>query len=142
MRKLLIPVNGDFARMRAAIAEAIRICGQEPVGVHLLSVQPGVSSHVAMFFREGELRQIQHDAGMEDLAAAKALLEAAGVPYTASVRVGRSAETIARAARELDCDRIVMGQAGKPSAAGKLFGSLAEQVRQITSGASCQVIGS
>jgi nucleotide-binding universal stress UspA family protein len=143
MRKLLIPVNGDAARTKAAIAEAIRIYGQEPVAVHLLNVQPRVSGHVAMFFGEGELHQIQHTAGEEDLAAAKALLDAVGVPYTASVLVGRSAQTIARAARELDCDRIVMGHEGQPGVAGRIFGSLAEQVRHITSSASnCQVIGS
>lgn len=143
MRKLLIPVNGDASRTKAAVAEAIRICGQEPVGVHLLSVQPRVSGHVGMFFGEGELREIQQAAGMEDLAAAKALLDAVGIPYTASVMVGRSAETIARAARELDCDRIVMGQEAPSGIAGRIFGSLAQQVRHITSGASgCQVIGS
>lgn len=143
MRNLLIPVNGDAARTKAAVAEAVRIYGKEPVGVHLLSVQPRVSGHVGMFFGEGELHDIQHAAGMEDLAPAKALLDAVGVPYTASVRVGRSAETIARAARELDCDRIVMGQEGQSGIAGRIFGSLAEQVRHITSGASgCQVIGS
>lgn len=143
MRKLLLLVDGSPARMRAAVAEAIEICSREPVAVHLLSVQPLVSSHVAMFFGNGELHQIQHDAGMEDLAPAQALLDAAGVPYTASVIVGRSAETIARAARELGCDWIVMGRDADGSFAGKIFGSLAEQVRQIVSGASdCQVIGS
>jgi nucleotide-binding universal stress UspA family protein len=143
VRKLLIPIDGSKARMRSAVAEAIAICSREPAAVHLLSVQPGLSSHVAMFFGNGELHQIQHAAGMEDLAPAQALLDAAGVPHTASVMVGRSAETIARAARSFGCDRIVMGPESHGGFAGKMFGSLAEQVRQIVGGApDCQVIGS
>lgn len=143
MRKLLLPIDGDTARMRAAVAQAIRIHAQEPVAVHLLSVQPAVTSHVAMFFGKGELHQIQQDAGMEDLAPAKALLDTAGIACTASVKMGRSAETIARAARELGCDRIILGGESGAGSSGKLFGSLAGQVRHIVSGASdCQVIGS
>ena len=141
MRKLLVPIDADPARMRAAVAEAISLYNQEKVAIHLLSVQPGLSSHVAMFFGQGELHQIQHTAGSEDLAPAQALLATAGVPYTSSVATGRSAETIARVARELGCDRILMGPAD--SLAGKLFGSLAGQVRHLVSvGSDCRVIGS
>ena len=121
----------------------VRIHAQEPVVGHLLSVQPPVSGHVAMFFGEGELHQLQHGAGAEDLAPAQILLQTAGVPFTRLVRVGRSAETIATTARELGCDRIVLGQDGQPGFAGRMFGSLAQQVRQLVSvGGDCQVIGS
>lgn len=144
MRKLLLPVDGHSpSRMKAGVAEVIRICGQESVSVYLLNVQPGVSSHVAMFFGSSELHRLQHETGLEELAPACALLDAAGVPYTARVMVGHGAETIARAAREFGCDRIVMGGESSEGFAGKVFGSLAGQVRHIVSGASdCQVIGS
>ena len=144
MRKLLIPIDTrNAAAMQSALAEAIAIHRQEAVGIHLLNVQPAVSGHVAMFFGTGELLDIQHKAGAEDLAPARALLEAAGVPYTARVMVGRSAETIARLARELGCDRIVMGRQGRSGFADKVFGSVAGQVRQIVGGTGgCQVIGS
>lgn len=146
MRKILIPIDaGNRARTMAAVAEAVRIYSQEPVAIHLLSVQPAVSSHVAMFFGEGELHQLQHGAGAEDLAPAQTLLKTSGVPFTSLVRVGRSAETIAKTARELGCDRIVLGQDDQGSFASKMFGSLAQQVRQIVSGngaGDCQVIGS
>ena len=142
MRNLLLPIDADAGRTRAAVAEALGICAQEPVHIHLLSVQPLLSSHVAMFFGEGELQQTQLEAGAEDLAPARALLDASGVSYTATVKIGRSAETIARVARELGCDRIVMGREDQ-GLAGKIFGSLAQQVRHLLSGASdCQVIGS
>jgi len=142
MKNVLIPVDADAGRTAAAVAEVLGLCATEPTRVHLLSVQPVVSSHVAMFFPDGELRQTQLDAGAEDLAPARALLDASGVAYTATVQVGRSAQTIARVARELGCDRIVMGRED-PRLGGRIFGSLAQQVRHLLSGASdCQVIGS
>ncbi len=145
MRQLLIPIDGasSAARVKSAVAETITIYRREPVGVHLLSVQPAVTSHVAMFFKGGELHEIQRQAGAEELAPAEALLRAAGVPYTSGVVVGRKAETIARRARELGCDRIVMGREVGDGFAERIFGSLAGQVRQLVDGASgCQVLGS
>lgn len=139
MTKLLIPIYGDSARWRAALAQATEMHRREDTCVHLLSVQPKVSGHVAMFFGRGELQQIQHTAGREDLEPAEAFLRTAGVPFTSSVTIGRSAETIARAAREFGCQRVVMGGDQSPS----VFGSVATQVRQILGGAKdCQVIGS
>ncbi len=139
--KVLVPIYGSADRWRAALAEAIEIHRRESASVHLLSVQPKVSGHVSMFFGRGELQQIQQAAGSEDLEPAQALLRSAGVPCTSSVMVGRSAETIARAAREYGCQRVVMGRHGE--AAPSVFGSVAAQVRQILSSANdCQVIGS
>jgi nucleotide-binding universal stress UspA family protein len=144
MRKVLVPVNDlDDARMRAAIAEVISIYREESVQVHLLNVQVCVSSHVSMFFKSGELRAIHHEAGMQELAPAKAALDTAGVPYATHVEVGRRAETIARLAQEIGCDRIVMGRSEQKGFADKLFGSLAGQVRHLVDvTGNCKVIGS
>jgi nucleotide-binding universal stress UspA family protein len=143
MRKILVAVDGaDAARTQAAVAEAVRIYAQAPVDVHLLSVQPPVSGHVAMFFDNRELHELQQAAGAEDLARAEALLQTSNVPCSSSsVRVGRCAETIARTARELGCDRIVLGREGNAGLASKVFGSMAQQVRQVLGGGDCQVIG-
>lgn len=143
MTKLLVPIHGSPDRWRAALEEATEIHRRENASIHLLSVQPKVSGHVAMYFGRGELQHIQRTAGLEDLQPAQAFLQAAGVPCTSSVMVGRSAETIARAAREFGCERIIMGRDGEPPSGGTLFGSVAEQVRHILSpGNDCQVIGS
>jgi len=143
MRNILIPIDPTQpARTRSAIDEVVRMAVEEPVTVRLLRVQPRVSGHVAMFFDADELHALQLSAGAEELQFAQKLLDAAGLPYTSTVRVGRSAETIVAAARDLACDRIVFGQE-QPSLAGRIFGSLAQQVRQLL-GASgdLQVIGS
>lgn len=143
MRKILVPVDGHSqTELTAALAEAARISALEPVEVHLLSVQPALSGHVRMFFAASELHEIQQEAGAAALAPAQALLERNHVAYTSSVRVGRHAETIASAARELGCDRIVLAQEDRPGLAGKVFGSLAQQVRHLVSvRGGCHVIG-
>lgn len=143
MRRLLLVVSDSPAGTRESAAAAIALHRQEPVLMHLLSVQPGVSGHVAMYFQAAELRQIQLAAGAEELAAAQALMQAAGVRCTSRVSIGRRAETIARTADELGCDRIIVAADRDRSLAGKLLGSLAQQVRHLIGGhAGCQVIGS
>lgn len=144
MKTILIPIRPRSPeRTRSALEAAVRIHQQERAYVYLLSVQPLVSAHVAMYFQPGVLKQTQLDAGSEELRVGRDLLEAAGVPYTALVRVGRSAETIAAAASEFHCDRILLGGEGQPGIAERVFGSLAGQVRGLVSlPAGCEVIGS
>jgi len=143
MRRILLPIDPTQpARTRSAVEEIVEICRSEQVTVSLLRVQPKVNRHVAMFFGSEELGQLHRAWGDEELDFARGLLDAAGVPYTSTVRVGRSAETIVAAARDLGCDWIVFGDTGS-SLAGRVFGSLAQQVRAMLGTRSdFQVIGS
>lgn len=143
MKKVLVPIEAhDGARMEAAVAEAISMYREEPMELHLLNVQGAIPGYVAKFFKANELREIQVRIGNEELAAAQALLDAAGVPYSTHVIIGRSAETIVGVAGELNCDRIVMGGAGGDGIVGKLFGTMASQVRQrVGVAGNCKVIG-
>lgn len=142
--QVLIPMRADSPdSTRSAIEAAVRLARQEKDGfrVHLLSVQPQVSSHVSMFFPKGELESLQQQAGRDELAVARSLLEEARVPYTESVRVGRSAETIARAAQEFRCEHVLMAEQGSTGMVEAVFGSLAAQVRGILShSGNCKVI--
>ena len=144
MRRILVPIDPTQpARTRSAIDEIVQICKNEQVTVSLLRVQPKVNRHVAMFFGTEELGQLHQTWGDEELEFARSLLDAAGVSYTSTVLVGRSAETIVAAARDLGCDRIVFGRAAEPSLAGRVFGSLAQQVRgMLGTRSDFQVIGS
>src|SRR5690606_35930989 len=84
MKKILVPVCVHTGReqIEAAAREAATIYrNEESVQVHLLSVQVPLSRHVSDCFELGELREIQRAAGREALAPAKAILDAAGVPY-------------------------------------------------------------
>lgn len=141
MRQLLVPIDpANEASTRSAVEEVVRAYRQEPVGIRLVRVQPRVTSHVAMFFGSRELQDLQEQAGAEDLRFAQSLLDAAGVPYASTVLVGRSAETIAKAARDYGCDRIVFGDS--PGLVSKVFGSLAQQVRHLLGPGDAQVSGS
>ncbi|HYP84821.1 universal stress protein [Variovorax sp.] len=142
MRQILVPIDPDEpARNRSALAQAIRICREEPASVRLLNVQPRLSGHVAMYFDPDELHQIQQQAGRDALEPARELLDAAGVRHASTIMSGRSAEVIAQAARRFGCDRVLFGEPG-PSLAGRVFGSLAEQVRQLLPTGWYQVLGS
>ena len=143
MTRILVPIDPDQpARTRSAISQVVRMRQSDRVSIRLLRVQPRVSGHVAMLFGTSELLDLQLSTGAEDLQYAQSLLDLAGVPYTSTVLVGRSAETIAMAARDYGCDRIVFGR-DEPSLAGKIFGSLAQQVRQhLGASGDPQVIGS
>ena len=143
MKRILVPIDpAQPARTRSAIEEVVRICREERVTVRLLRVEPRVSRHVAMFFGSQELERLQQEVGIEELRFAQSLLDAADIPYVSSVQVGRSADTIVTAAREYGCDRIVFGEE-EPSLAGRIFGSLTEQVRQsLGAHADLQIIGS
>ena len=142
--KVLVPVRADSpARTRSAIQAAVRLFHQERGDLHvvLLSVQPRMSGHVAMYFPRGELAAIQDKAGRDDLHVARELLDEAQVPYTACVRVGRSAETIAEVAQEQRCHRVLLGEE-PASVTGAVFGTLASQVRELLAQttAACKVI--
>ena len=143
MPRILVPIEPDQpARTRSAIEQVLRMRRTESVSIRLLRVQPKVSGHVAMLFGTQELLDLQLDAGAEDLQYAQKLLNLAGVPYASTVLVGRTAETIAMAARDYGCDRIVFG-CDEPGLAGRIFGSLAQQVRQhLGASGDPQVIGS
>jgi nucleotide-binding universal stress UspA family protein len=141
MGQLLVPIDGNAAQQQRALAEAIRLHRAEGAGVCVLSVQTPVNGHVASYFHPEELERLHREAGLEELAPARAVLDAAGVPHRALVRVGRRAETIAATAQSLGCDRIVLGSAA-PGPGGRWFGSIAQQVSHLLQGArGCQVIG-
>lgn len=146
MKKILVPIciHTGAEQIRTAAAEAAAIYrNEDSVQIHLLSVQAPLSRHVSDFFESGELRQIHIAAGREELAPAKAILDAAGVPYLTHVEIGRSAETIVRFATDIRCDRIVIGTTAHAGFAERLFGTLASEVRHLLDGAGqCRVVGS
>lgn len=144
MAKVLIPMQPDQpAKARAAVEAAIRLFHQENVAVHLLSVQARVNGHVASYFGADELHHLQQKMGREDLASARAALDAARVPYTTSIAVGRRADTIALTAREYGCRRVLLGAPPESDVVGTMFGSLADQLRHMIRGSGgFEVIGS
>jgi nucleotide-binding universal stress UspA family protein len=100
----------------------------EPLTLHVLNVQmPIVSGGVRAFVDSATIRRFHQDEGETALAKARAVLDAAGVPYTAEVKVGNIAETIVATARDNHCDQIVMGTRGLGTHTGALLGSVTRE---------------
>ncbi len=129
MRKILVPVDGSEHALRA-LAEVIkRHAAGEALEVHLLNVQiPVESGYARMFVSHEDLQEYYRMEGKEALRAARAQLDAVGVPYTNHVAVGHVAQTIVDFARERGCDEIVMGTHGRSALTHLLLGSVASDV--------------
>ena len=142
VRNVLLPVSGE-RDMQWAIDYVIGLHRQEPVRVHLLSVQTPFNGHVRMFFNDDDIAAFHREDGEKELAPVRQALEQAGVPCVSHIAVGYSAATIAEFARQYHCSRIVMGPQRDPmSVSGLLLGGLARQVEQLlrAAGQACQVV--
>ncbi len=134
MKKVLVPItlHTSAEQVRHAVAEAIGIyLSEDAVQVHLLSVQRPFSRHVSDLFEPGELGEIRVQAAKDDLASARAALRAAGVPHLTHLETGWSGDTIARFAREIRADRIIMKRPRQQGYAGTVLLAFASQLRHL-----------
>src|SRR3546814_7355691 len=87
--RVLVPVDGSessLAALRFVIDKLV------PAGagleLHLLNVQPALPSSASRFIDSKVVRDYHQDEGVKDLAAARKLLDAAGVAYTSDIAIG------------------------------------------------------
>jgi nucleotide-binding universal stress UspA family protein len=125
MTKILLPNDGSAASARALDQVLQRGAGLE---LHLLNVQLPVDGNVRTFIHADDLNAYQLAAGLAELAAARAQLDAAGLPYQQHVLVGHPAAMICRFAHENGFDEIVMGTHGRTGLLQLLMGSVASEV--------------
>lgn len=134
MLRILVPVDGSETSLRA-IDFLLKKAGwyKDMVEIHLLNVQHALHGDVSMFVGREPLAQFHHDEGMKALQAARAKLDAAGVPYVFHIGVGEDpAVIIAHYARDKQCDQILMGTHGRGVVAGMLMGSTTRKVLHLT----------
>ena len=132
MHKLLLPIDGSEASLRAVdrLLE-MRDWYREPLEIHLLNVQHVLHQDVGQFIGSEEVKKYHQEEGLKELAAARARLDRAGVPYRHHVAVGDLAgDTIAHFAREHGIGQILMCTHGRSAAADLLLGSVARDVLQ------------
>jgi nucleotide-binding universal stress UspA family protein len=133
MLKALVPVDGSDNSLRAVRHLISLVKGREPLEVYLLNVQEPIDAwEVRRCFKEDEIEAMQVSAGGDALQEAKALLDEAQVPYTAQVLIGDVAQSIARYAKDIGCDQIIIGSRGTTSLANLLLGSVATKVIHLT----------
>lgn len=113
MRSVLIPVDGlagSDSAVRAAIA---RTRDGSIDAIHLLSVQAPLTAYSSQFLNGRVVRDFQRERGEQALGPARRRLDAAKTPYTAHIRLGEAASTIAEVARELRAGEILLGLDGE-----------------------------
>ena len=132
MKKLLLPVDGSDASQRGIayiIANRESVSGAE---LHLLNVQSPLPSRMTESISHGVVHQYHLEQGENELAGARAELDAAGLKYVSSIEVGPAAEVIARYAREKKIDQIILGTRGLGAVTGMLLGSVTIKIIRAT----------
>jgi len=129
---VLVPVDGSRNALRAVRHAINEYRRDHELRLHLLNVQPQLSRHAARFVSRQDREGWLHDRADVAMSGAVALLTDAGVPHHTHRAIGKRAEEICRAARQLDVQRIVMGTARKNSITRMLEDSVTHKVLEMT----------
>lgn len=130
MKKILVPMDGSSAAMRA-LKQAVTLARLSPGGsIHLVHAhdEPLIYGEIAVYVPREKMESLQRRHSEALLAPAETELKAAGVAYTKDVLSGSIGQVIAAHAERLGCDLIVMGRHGKTPLGDLLVGSVAQKV--------------
>ena len=132
LHKILLPVDGSESSVRAAHHVAGLARCLVDLEVHLVNVQPlGDDWMVRRMIKREELAKMEQEWAESAIAPVRAVLGAAGVTCVDHIAQGEVAETIARLAKELACDQIVMGTRGHGALRDLFLGSVAIKVLHL-----------
>jgi nucleotide-binding universal stress UspA family protein len=130
MNEIVVPICSASDAAWAA-TQAIALHHNEPVHIHLLTVQRPLPRHVAQFFSRSDLRDYHQEAGMRVLQPAVRMLDEAGVPHEDHVLVGHPAETIVQFAQDHRCAQVVVNAPPREVLSMFGLGSIGSQVRHL-----------
>lgn len=137
--KILLPVDGSPCSERAIDYLIGHVAWfREAPHIHVLHVHPPIPiGRVQAHVGHRTLEEYYREESEAKLVEARRRLEAAGLAYTLHIHVGLPAEVIAKEAKELGCELIVMGSHGHGMVASLVTGSIAAKVVELS---SCPVL--
>ncbi len=137
--KILIPVDGSANANRAVDYVIGNFAAQkEPPQLLLLNVQWKVATgNVKLFINQDTINDYYREQGMAALQQARAILDAANLPYQYHISIGTPAEAIVQYANEQGVDQIVMSRQGQGGLQSLLLGSVVSKVLNL---AGCPVL--
>ncbi len=124
----IIPVDGSLPSQHATQYVIDAIKNGQQAEVHLLNVQPPVSGSVSHAIGKETVDSYHREEAEKALAAPKALLESAGIPYKLHIGVGDPGDIVPAYVEKLKCSQIVMGSRGLGATFGLMLGSVASNV--------------
>lgn len=113
----LVAVDGSDNALRAVAHAARQASEMKACALHLVNVQHWLSREAA----ESEFAQ----RGWHATERARALLDAAGLPWRLHLAMGDAGENILRHAAQLGCMEIFIGSRGLGTIEGLMLGSVA-----------------
>src|SRR5688500_12662206 len=133
MMKVLVPVDGS-GNCEFAVRHVVRqFMNNTAMEIHLLNVQPALTSYITRFLSRKSVRDFHADGAEKALRPMRQLLDSFGVPFAVHVEIGERAECITATARRLRCDQIVMCAARKNSLTRLVENSTTNRVLELTS---------
>lgn len=140
MTSILIAVDGSSHSAKVAKAAITQAAAyKQPPELHLIYVHLPVPTLGGLIKPVGHeaLQRYYREEGEDALRGAKKLLDRAKLACTTHIMVGPIAESLAREAKKLKCDLIIMGTHGMGAVSGMLLGSVASKTVHL---ARCPVI--
>lgn len=127
--KVLLPVDGSQASLDA-VRFALRLAAEGlPLQCVLGNVQEPATLYEMVVAHDAEvLHEVSDAAGAHALAAAEALLRAAGIEFESEVASGDAGHRLVEMAERFGCDMVVMSARGMGSLREALLGSVSQSV--------------
>jgi nucleotide-binding universal stress UspA family protein len=137
VKTILIPIDGSRSALRAVDHVIAEYKGRE-VAVHLLNVEPPLDDYgmVRTYLTRSRHREMTSERAQQKLRPAAERLAKAKIRVEQHVLWDEAPQAIARTARRLRCDAIVMGTRGMGTAGTFFLGSCATKVVNL---AKCPV---
>lgn len=129
MLKILIAVDGSELSLDG-VHHALTLMRQGlKASVVLAHVQEPATLYELVTTRDPDLiAAASLEAGEHLMAPARALLDAAGIPYETDVGVGDVAHTLVDMIESSGCDMVVIGAKGQGAITSALLGSVSQEV--------------